>query len=118
MRVDRSAEGDTITIQRAVEKMVAEFSERLPDGVTAQLTQTRSQNIIDRLNLLVHNGLFGLGLVLAFLFLFLSSRTAFLGGRRDTRGHGGDHRANVRIRNHVEHDFRVRADYLSRDCRG
>ncbi len=77
LRVDRSAEGDTITIQRAVEKMVAEFSERLPDGVTAQLTQTRSQNIIDRLNLLVHNGLFGLGLVLAFLFLFLSSRTAF-----------------------------------------
>ena len=77
LRVDRSADGDTITIQRAVEKMVAEFSERLPDGVTAQLTQTRSQNIIDRLNLLVHNGLFGLGLVLAFLFLFLSSRTAF-----------------------------------------
>ncbi|MBO6507810.1 MAG: efflux RND transporter permease subunit [Roseibium sp.] len=77
LRVDRSAQGDTISIQRAVEKIAEEFQETLPDGVVVQLTNTRSQNIIDRMNILVENGLFGLGLVLAFLFLFLSSRTAF-----------------------------------------
>lgn len=77
LRVDRSAEGDTISIQRQVEKTVAEMQESLPRDVVVQLTQTRSQNIIDRLDILVQNGIFGLCLVLAFLFLFLSSRTAF-----------------------------------------
>jgi multidrug efflux pump subunit AcrB len=77
LRVDRSAQGDTISIQRAVEKITAEYQQTLPDGVVVQLTNTRSQNIIDRMNILVENGLWGLGLVLAFLFLFLSSRTAF-----------------------------------------
>ncbi|MTH98137.1 efflux RND transporter permease subunit [Roseibium sp. RKSG952] len=77
LRVDRSANGDTISIQRKVEEIVAEMQKTLPQGVVVKLTQTRSQNIIDRLNILIENGLFGLGLVLAFLFLFLNSRTAF-----------------------------------------
>ena len=77
LRVDRSAQGDTISIQRAVEKITAEYQESLPDGVVVQMTRTRSQAIIDRMNILIENGSFGLGLVLAFLFLFLSSRTAF-----------------------------------------
>ncbi|MEP3431013.1 MAG: efflux RND transporter permease subunit [Roseibium sp.] len=77
LRVDRSAQGDTISIQRNVERITAEFQRSLPEGTVIQLTRTRSQNIIDRMNILVSNGLFGLGLVLAFLFLFLSSRTAF-----------------------------------------
>lgn len=77
LRVDRSAQGDTISIQRAVERITAEYQEAMPEGVVVQLTRTRSQSIIDRMNILVENGLFGLGLVLAFLFLFLSSRTAF-----------------------------------------
>ncbi|WP_208996838.1 efflux RND transporter permease subunit [Roseibium denhamense] len=77
LRIDRSADGDTIAIQRDVERITADFQQTLPEGVVVQLTNTRSQNIIDRLNILVENGLFGLGLVLAFLFLFLSSRTAF-----------------------------------------
>lgn len=77
LRVDRSAQGDTISIQRDVERMTAEFQETLPEGVVVQLTRTRSQNIIDRMNILIENGLFGLSLVVAFLFLFLSARTAF-----------------------------------------
>lgn len=77
LRIDRSAQGDTISIQRDVERITAEFQASLPDGVVVQLTRTRSQSIIDRMNILIENGLFGLGLVLAFLFLFLSSRTAF-----------------------------------------
>ncbi len=77
LRIDRSAQGDTISIQRSVEKTTAEFQDSLPQGVVVQLTRTRSQSIIDRMNILVENGLVGLGLVLAFLFLFLSARTAF-----------------------------------------
>jgi len=77
LRVDRSAKGDTIEIQRAVERIAADFQHTLPEGVVVQLTNTRSQAIIDRLDILVENGIWGLGLVLLFLFLFLSSRTAF-----------------------------------------
>ncbi|WP_420414172.1 efflux RND transporter permease subunit [Roseibium sp.] len=77
LQVYRSAQGDTISIQRDVERVTAAYQESLPEGVLVQLTRTRSQNIIDRLSILIENGLFGLGLVLAFLFLFLSSRTAF-----------------------------------------
>ncbi|EFO31787.1 AcrB/AcrD/AcrF family transporter [Roseibium sp. TrichSKD4] len=77
VRVDRSAEGDTIRIQRDVERVVASFQDTLPKGVVVQLTQTRSQNIIDRLDILITNGIWGLALVLGFLFLFLSARTAF-----------------------------------------
>ncbi len=77
MRVSRSAQGDTIEIQRAVERITADFQHTLPEGVVVQLTNTRSQAIIDRLDILVENGIFGLALVLLFLFLFLSARTAF-----------------------------------------
>ncbi|KZM49656.1 efflux RND transporter permease subunit [Labrenzia sp. OB1] len=77
LRVSRSAQGDTIEIQRAVETITADFQRTLPEGVIVQMTNTRSQAIIDRLDILVENGLFGLALVLLFLFLFLSARTAF-----------------------------------------
>ncbi|MHA7777065.1 efflux RND transporter permease subunit [Roseibium sp. M-1] len=77
LRIDRGAQGDTIAVQRAVEEITAKFQRTLPDGVVVKLTNTRSQAIIDRLDILVENGLFGLGLVLLFLFLFLNARTAF-----------------------------------------
>ncbi|AQQ05514.1 acriflavine resistance protein B [Roseibium algicola] len=77
LRVSRSAQGDTIEIQRAVERITTDFQHTLPEGVVVQLTNTRSQAIIDRLDILVENGIFGLALVLLFLFLFLSARTAF-----------------------------------------
>ncbi|MGB0505181.1 MAG: efflux RND transporter permease subunit [Pikeienuella sp.] len=75
--VDRSATGDSIEIQHRVEKLAERFEETLPDGVGVQLTRTRAQAISDRLDILKSNGLIGLGLVVAFLFLFLSARTAF-----------------------------------------
>lgn len=77
LRVERNAEGDTIQLQRTVERVVGELRGTLPKGVEAQLTENRSQGIIDRLNILFENGVTGLALVLAFLFLFLSARTAF-----------------------------------------
>jgi len=77
VRVERSALGDAIAIQDLVQRIVDEMRPTLPQDVTVQLTRTRAQAIKDRLNILLHNGLLGLVLVLAFLFLFLSARTAF-----------------------------------------
>jgi multidrug efflux pump subunit AcrB len=77
VRVDRSAEGDAIRIQRQVEEIAAEVARGLPEGVTIDLIRTRAEAITGRLNILLSNGAMGLGLVVLLLFLFLNARTAF-----------------------------------------
>ncbi len=77
VRVERSAQGDAIVLQDLVQTIVDEMRPTLPRDVTIQLTRTRAQAIKDRLQILLDNGLLGLVLVLGFLFLFLSARTAF-----------------------------------------
>lgn len=77
IRVDRSNLGDAIGIQHTVEDVVAEMQATLPEGITIDLIRTRAQAITDRLDILIDNGLMGLGLVVALLFLFLNARIAF-----------------------------------------
>ena len=76
IRVDRTAEGDAIRMQKAVADVAASMQAGLPPGVTVNLVRTRADQITDRLKLLMNNGLMGLGLVLCLLFLFLNARTA------------------------------------------
>ena len=76
IRVDRSATGDAIAIQALVEKVAAEMLLTTPKGVGIDLIRTRSESIEGRLNILIENGLTGLGLVVVLLFLFLNARTA------------------------------------------
>ena len=77
IRVDRAEKGDAIDIQHQVEDVVQAFQAVLPEGVSAQLIHTRAEAITARLDILVDNGLVGLGLVLILLFLFLNARIAF-----------------------------------------
>ncbi len=77
VRVDRSNGGDAISIQASVEEVAAELQASLPGGVTVELIRTRAASITSRINLLIDNGLMGLGLVVCLLFLFLNARTAF-----------------------------------------
>ncbi len=77
IRVDRNSRGDAIEIQRTVERVVGEFLPTLPDSVSIELIRTRAEAITGRLNILLENGLIGLGLVILLLFLFLNVRTAF-----------------------------------------
>ncbi|MGR3617583.1 MAG: efflux RND transporter permease subunit [Paracoccaceae bacterium] len=77
IRVDRSEQGDAIDVQGQVEEIVAEMQRSLPQGVTVELIRTRAEAITGRLNILVDNGLVGLGLVVCLLFLFLNARIAF-----------------------------------------
>ena len=77
IRVDRSNLGDAIDIQRTVEDVVQDMQASLPSGITIELIRTRAQAITDRLDILVDNGLVGLGLVVCLLFLFLNARIAF-----------------------------------------
>lgn len=77
IRVDRSDQGDAIGIQRTVEEVAARMEATLPEGVSVDLIRTRAEAITGRLNILLDNGLMGLGLVVMLLFLFLNARTAF-----------------------------------------
>ena len=77
IRVDRSDRGDAIGIQRTVEEVARDFEAGLPEGVEIDLIRTRAEAISGRLDILLDNGLTGLGLVLVLLFLFLNARTAF-----------------------------------------
>jgi len=77
VRIDRSDQGDAIDIQARVEEVAARMQASLPQGVTVELIRTRAEAITDRLDILVDNGLTGLGLVICLLFLFLNVRTAF-----------------------------------------
>jgi len=77
VRVDRSDRGDAIEIQAKVEEVAAALELTLPSEVSIQLIRTRAEAISGRLNMLLKNGLAGLGLVVALLFLFLNARTAF-----------------------------------------
>jgi multidrug efflux pump subunit AcrB len=77
IRVDRADQGDAIRMQTRVQEVADELQLTLPEGVTVELIRTRAQSITDRLNILVDNGLVGLGLVVLLLFIFLNARTAF-----------------------------------------
>lgn len=77
VRVDRSDGGDAIGIQATVEDVAAELAASLPANVSVDLIRTRAEAITGRLDLLIDNGLMGLGLVVLLLFLFLNARTAF-----------------------------------------
>ncbi|MYH60039.1 MAG: efflux RND transporter permease subunit, partial [Boseongicola sp. SB0675_bin_26] len=76
IRVDRSANGDAIRMQRQVEEVAAEMQATLPAGVEISLIRTLAESITGRLNILLDNGLIGLALVVSLLFLFLNTRTA------------------------------------------
>lgn len=77
IRVDRSASGDAIRMQQTVEDVADEMQLSLPQGVEISLIRTLAESITSRLNILLENGLIGLGLVVLLLFLFLNARTAF-----------------------------------------
>jgi len=77
VRVDRSARGDAIKIQAQVEGVAEAMLLTLPPAVKIDLIRTRAEMIKGRLNILLDNGLMGLGMVVMLLFLFLNARTAF-----------------------------------------
>ena len=77
IRVDRSDRGDAIDIQGQVTDVASAYQAQLPQGVKVELIRTRAEAITGRLDILLDNGLLGLGLVVILLFLFLNARTAF-----------------------------------------
>lgn len=76
IRVDRTQTGDAIAMQHTVETVAEALEATLPPAVSVTLIRTRAEEISARLDILVDNGLMGLAMVVALLFLFLNARTA------------------------------------------
>lgn len=77
IELQRTENADSLKSARILEDWLAERQQQLPRGVYMQVYDASWQLIAERINLLLKNGLGGLVLVLATLFLFLHGRVAF-----------------------------------------
>lgn len=75
--VFKKGAADLIRVVDAVKGYVEEQKKLMPPDVEIEYSADQSRFLRDRLGVLSANGLIGLGLVIAVLFIFLNFRTAF-----------------------------------------
>ncbi len=77
IEVQRALTSDALDIADRLDTYLAELPDRMPAGMEVETYDILANLIRDRIDLLLRNGLGGLVLVVAILFLFLNSRVAF-----------------------------------------
>ncbi|MDX2287718.1 MAG: efflux RND transporter permease subunit [Hyphomicrobiaceae bacterium] len=77
LNVQRALAADTLTTMAAMDTYLDAKRPTLPPTLKIEIYDVRGKFVLQRLNILVENGLQGLVLVLLMLFLFLSARIAF-----------------------------------------
>ncbi|WP_415896922.1 efflux RND transporter permease subunit [Neptuniibacter sp. QD57_21] len=77
IRLRRTENQDTLKSADILNKWLEETKPTLPSNITMVTYDERWQPVQQRINLLLKNGLGGLILVIAILFLFLNARVAF-----------------------------------------
>ncbi|MEM7196795.1 MAG: efflux RND transporter permease subunit [Pseudomonadota bacterium] len=77
VEVSRGATGDVLDLQRTIDRVVADFRTTLPGDIALEMYNRRADAVEERLGIVLKNGGLGLILVVSFLFLFLSARSAF-----------------------------------------
>ena len=75
--VERAMSADTLKTARILDQYLAEIEDVMPAGVTLKKYEVRADSLVERISLLFWNGIFGLILVVATLFIFLNARIAF-----------------------------------------
>jgi len=75
--VYKARDEDSIRIAEAVRSYVNRKRGQMPDGIMLDVWSDSSKVIRDRLDMLVRNGAWGLGLVFVILWLFLGARLSF-----------------------------------------
>lgn len=75
--LQRTENGDSLASAKILDKWLADNESQLPKGVSVKIYDASWELIKERMDLLVNNGLGGLVLVIAILFLFLQGRVAF-----------------------------------------
>ena len=75
--VFRSGDQSDMEIARAVEGYMAQAEAGMPEGITLTVWMNQAEVLIDRLSLMLRNGVMGFALVFLMLALFLELRLAF-----------------------------------------
>ena len=75
--VERPEQTDTLEANAILNGYLEEVRGQLPAGITLTAYDIRADAVVDRILLLVKNGLGGLAIVVAVLFMFLNARVAF-----------------------------------------
>ncbi|WLD57378.1 efflux RND transporter permease subunit [Salinispirillum sp. LH 10-3-1] len=77
LQLSRSSRMDSLETAEIYRTWYAEVASTLPDSIGVHVFYDTSEFVIDNINLLVSNGIFGLIFVLLTLFVFLNIRVAF-----------------------------------------
>ena len=77
LTMQRMKNGDALEMTDAVRAYIAETLPSLPPTLKVEIFDVNADKIRQRINVLLVNGLGGMGLVLCILFLFLNGRIAF-----------------------------------------
>ena len=77
LNVQRTETADTLESNAILQTYLAEIRPQLPANMDIQVYDVRAEAVAERIMLLVSNGLSGLLLVIAILFIFLNGRIAF-----------------------------------------
>ncbi len=77
LTVERAETADTLVTAKIFEDYLNEIKGTLPPGIHLKKYDVRANALVERIMLLVRNGLGGLALVVAILFIFLNARIAF-----------------------------------------
>ena len=77
LQISKTKSQDTLSVMDAVRAFMAEERRRAPPDVSFALTRDVASIVQDRLDMLVKNGLQGLGLVFLVMWLFFSFRFSF-----------------------------------------
>ncbi|MEM7291491.1 MAG: efflux RND transporter permease subunit, partial [Pseudomonadota bacterium] len=75
--VERAQSADTLKTAKILDDYLSEIDGGLPPGIELQKYEVRADSLVERISLLFWNGITGLVLVVATLFLFLNARIAF-----------------------------------------
>lgn len=77
LQVQRSLNADTLETMRIMNAYLDNFRPTLPPTLKVAVYDVSGKLVVQRLGILIENGLQGLVLVLAMLFIFLNARIAF-----------------------------------------
>lgn len=77
LHVERALDNDALNVARALDAYLVHLPDLLPANLQVEKYDVAADLIRDRIDLLLSNGLSGLLVVLAVLFLFLNARVAF-----------------------------------------
>ncbi|MCK6422395.1 MAG: efflux RND transporter permease subunit [Aquabacterium sp.] len=73
LSVTRSREASTVSVANEVRKLVADINKELPAGTKLEITQDGGENAQNSLDNVVHALVFGAGLTVAVVYVFLNS---------------------------------------------